>query len=320
MKGKNLLLTIIAFISYGLLNAQQIDPDQVKCYLKFDDNLNNSATSSTTFTQTVGDDISYQTGKFGNAGYFDNMAVVSSGINFNPVNNFSLVAWLNHEQLSSVVDAQTWVHQKDVDGQNPGRIHMEVLVEDYLGSFTDGMRCDDVTAITANTWYHCAIVKDAAAGKRYIYVNGVLVNEINGGTESNTGEIVIGSRKNENSYFVQKGLMDELLLTGEVLDAKDINYIMTNGVQAAMKTTHIQETKECTFSTYYKDGSICIFSKTAFENSKYTIYNMNGQCVTEGEINSETNSVSIPLELNNGMYIISVTNGQNISSSKFIKQ
>ena len=318
MKSKNLLLTITAFICFGVLNAQQINPDQIKCYLKFDDNLDNSSLSTTTFSQTVGDAITYQTGKFGNAGYFNNMAIVSSGIDFNPVNSFSLAAWVNHEQLSSIVEAQTWVHQKDVSGQNPGRIHMEVLVEDYLGSYTDGLRCDDVTAITKNTWYHCAVVKDAIAGKRYIYVNGIKVNEINGGTESNTGEIVLGARKNESDFYVHGGLMDELLLTNEVLDANDINYIMTNGVQGAITSTDIITTKEQKLTNYIKDGSIYLSSETVFKNSTYAIYSINGQCITDGKINS--NSVILPLDLTKGMYIITVTSGKNTFNSKFIIQ
>lgn len=115
MKLKNLLF-IVLVLSVSMAEAQQINSEEIMCYLKFDNNLDNSSSSGATFSQTVGNTLTYNDGKFGQAGYFNDIAVVSSGINFNPVNSFSLMAWVRMDQLSSNVDAQTWVHQKDVDG------------------------------------------------------------------------------------------------------------------------------------------------------------------------------------------------------------
>ena len=318
MKFKNLLFIVaILMLSVSMMHAQQINKDDLMCYLKFDNNLDNTSSSGATFTQTVGNTLTYDNGKFGQAGYFNDMAVVSSGINFNPVNSFSLMAWVRMDQLSSIVDAQTWVHQKDVDGQNPGRIHMEVIVENYLGSFTDGIRCDDATAISANTWYHCAVVKDAAAGKRYIYVNGILVNEVNGGTESNTGEIVLGARKNESDFFVHGGLMDELLLTSEVLDVTAINSVMNDGVEAAMTSTSIEKVQllnDC----YYSGGQVYLSFNTDVSDVTYALYDIVGKCIDKKDISSKTVTNGIPMNLKKGVYIIKVSTNKGSASTKFM--
>ncbi|MCU4164405.1 LamG-like jellyroll fold domain-containing protein [Carboxylicivirga caseinilyticus] len=313
MNVRRLLFSSILFLTtIPFLNAQQISTEQIKCYLKFDNNLDNSSTSGATFSQTVGNDLTYDTGKFGEAGYFNDMAVVSSGIDFNPVNSFTLMAWVQMDQLSF---AQTWVHQKDVSGQNFGRIHMEVLDANVLGSFTDGIRCDDNTAISAGTWYHCAVVKDASAGKRYIYVNGILVNEVNGGNESNTGEIVLGARKNETEYFVKGGLMDELLLTYEVLDATTINSIMNDGVAAAMTSTSIKK-MPLQANNYYSNGQIHLSFSGDVSAASYAIYDVTGKCLLEDNISTKTNS--IPVNLRKGLYILKVSSEEGVVSSKFM--
>nr|WP_321408464.1 LamG-like jellyroll fold domain-containing protein [uncultured Carboxylicivirga sp.] len=317
MNGKILLVVMICLISLNVINAQLIDKDQINCYLKFDNNLDNSSSSNATFSQTIGTSISYGTGKFGQAGYFSDVALVSSGINFNPYDGFTMIAWLNMDQLSSVAGAQTWVHQKDVAGQNPGRIHMEVLAEDYLGSFTDGVRGDDVTPILANTWYHFAVVKDASAGKRYIYVNGVLVNEVNGGIESNTGEIVLGARKNETDLMVKGGLMDEFLLTSQVLDITAINSIMNDGVEAAMTSTLINK-YPVSEKNYYNDGILHISFSQPVSQVKYSIYDISGKCFVDELINIESSTYEMPLQLKKGIYILKVTSPEGIISNKFI--
>ncbi len=214
-----------------------IDASKVKCYLKFDDNLDNSSSSGATFSKTSGNDITYAVGKIGDAGYFNNNAVVSSGIDLNTNEGFSLTAWISLDNLSSLLGGgQTWIHQKDVNGESVGRILLEVLDSDLLGSYTDGIRCDGTSAISTKTWYHVALVKDATNGTTTIYINDSKITSVSSGTESNTGEIVVGSRKDESSYPVQGGYMDDFLLTSEVLTAEQIHTIYQKGVEYAINT------------------------------------------------------------------------------------
>ncbi|MFB6342767.1 LamG-like jellyroll fold domain-containing protein [Saccharicrinis sp. FJH62] len=256
MKLKSLLFLLGALLSVHFASAQQIDPAQVKTYLKFDDNLDDSSDNGVNFSKTAGtNDLTYVAGKFGKAGYFDSIAVVSSGLDFNPQNSFTIAAWVTLSDPSSA-EEQTWIHQKDAGGMSPGRIHMELWrTNTSWGSFTDGQRLDDSQAITAGEWYFVANVKDAVAGKRYLYVNGVKVNELDAGTESNNGQLVLGARKTENEGFIQKSMMDELLITGEVLDETDLAYIMANGVAKAMEVPVIESNLSLKHSYTFEDGT-----------------------------------------------------------------
>ncbi len=258
MKKLNLVLIILLLTCFRVSYSQTIDPDKIKCYLKFEDNLDNSSSSGATFSQTNGDDITYATGKIGDAGYFNNIAVVSSGINLNTHDGFSLTAWVSLENLSSTLAAgQTWIHQKDVDEESAGRILLEALDNDYIGTFSDGIRCDDAsTKITTNTWYFVALVKDATEAITSLYINGNLVTTVTSGTDSNTGEIVLGSRKDESSYPVQGGYMDDFLLTSEVLTKNQINLIYENGVEYALNNTVDVSYKVFDGLLNYPDGDL----------------------------------------------------------------
>ncbi|PWD98514.1 LamG-like jellyroll fold domain-containing protein [Marinilabilia rubra] len=320
---KNLLLLLFAFsLSLGVGFSQQIDPSLVISYLDFEGDLEDGSSTAVAYNQTQGDPMTFSTGQFGNAGVFSNMAVVSSGLGFNSFYSFSIAAWINHSELSSVLDrAQTWIHQKDVAGENPGRVHLEVLkVGDRIGTFTSGIRNDAEDAIVADTWYHVTSVFDANEGELYLYVDGVLVSTGSvPSPESNTGEIVVGAGKGEGGAYAM-GMMDDFLITSEVLDAADIDFIMTNGVAAAMSSgTSVHNMAEAgKLDAWYHEGVLNLRTDDDFGNkAQLAVYSMSGQLVKKTDwVSLSDNRFNI--DLKKGVYILKVSSETRINNVKFI--
>lgn len=319
---KNLLITIsvmYACITFG----QTLDTNQVLFYLPFEDNFENAVfNSETSFTAQPGNsDLTYAEGVFGQAGVFDFSPLLSEGLEFNPVNSFTLACWIN---LANDTLNQTIVHQQDVDGDAPGRIHLEAFPPEealVFGSFTSGLRNDGSDPVLGNTWYHVANVKDADAGMRYLYVNGVVAASAAAGTESNTGQLVIAARKNLAEQFAMHGMIDDMILTTEVLNEESINAIMDDGVASFFEEqgggTGIEIISTIDrFS--YNNGNIQLTASINLDGADFRIINMAGQTINIPTINTNNNEASLQVNLIRGVYILLVqTNGVH-STHKFL--
>jgi hypothetical protein len=331
MKKQLLFLGMVLFLSAPLLKAQSLDAAKVLFYLPFEDNYVDASASGATFLASTNaaatGTITYTTGKYGKAALFNLSPIVSQNLTFNPVNDFSVVAWISMSELPSVLGAgQTWIHQKDVTGMNPGRIHLEVLLVDYFGSFTSGIRCDDLTptgVISTNTWYHVAHVNDVTGGTRKFYVNGFLVATAAIGTESNNGQLVIGGPKQETGGALIKaggagngGTIDDLMMTSQVLDEATITKIMNDGVASILNATKINVAEGKILNTsYFNNGNLYFDINSDAKSAKLSVYNVSGQKVFEKNINTSEKSVNV--NLNKGVYILKVTADNSNSSSKF---
>jgi len=246
---KFLPLTFLFLLFSGFLSAQ-LDTSKICAYLPFEGGYSDASTSGVEIQPSSDPEatgtLQYGKGMYGQAGVFDLSPLVTSALNFRASQSFTISTWINMEKLPSEFNtAQWWIHQKD-GSDDPGRIHLEVTNYDpnSISTFTSGKRMSyedeqgNVVALQANTWYHVAHVKDVAAGKRYLYVNGDLVNTIAKGNEQNKEEWVIGGPKNESVDHMIRGgsRMDDLLITQQALEPSQISDIMNKGLIGCLGT------------------------------------------------------------------------------------
>ena len=213
-----------------------IDASQILVYMPFDSTYADESGNDHQFNLAKGDTL-FSAGKFGYAADFDSTTLVSVEDSlFNAGTGVTFAAWVYHEKTPTQKgSAHTWLHQRDKTGQNPGRIHLEVLGggSDAIGTFTSGLRNDASWAIDSMVWYHVANVIDTAAKMHYLYINGELAASTEmTKLENNWGEIVIGDRKQLNGPYAW-GKMDELLITDEALTQDQVLAIMNLGVEKA---------------------------------------------------------------------------------------
>lgn len=334
---RNLLLSVFFVIITSIAFAQ-FDATQILAYLPFEGNLSEASGKAVTFAEStnaaVTGTLTYEEGKFGQAASFDFRPIVSTGLGFQANGDFSITAWILMKELPSVINAgQTWIHQKDVADEAPGRIHLEVLKGDYIGSFTSGLRLDNTVVdgevvspvlIEKDVWYHVANVQDITEGTRKLYVNGVLVKtlvyseqeEAKQVPEINNGEFVIAGAKNETGApaIKQGSKLDDLLISKQVLSADLITSIMNNGVQSLIGGgTRVEETYNNKVKPYFLGGVLYLNNLNAQTVSNLEVFNMSGARV----FTTSENATSFNLELKNGIYVVKVktTNGF-VSTSK----
>jgi hypothetical protein len=316
MKSKLLLFVLFLITTIGVVHSQVVDPNLVKTFMKFDGNLDDSSNNPVTYSLNEGS-VTFAEGKFGQAGLFDAAVVQSAGLGFDPVESFTIATWINLTEVPTVRgQAHTWIHQLD-GGAAPGRIHMEVTMIDRIGSFTNGVRLDDTTSTAlANTWYHLAFVNNPAENTRTMYLDGVKKNEVEAGAESTNMEIYIGARKNLAVNHRAAGLMDELLITNQVLTEANINYIITNGVASAMQPSSVNDITAMNLRVYHWNGSLHAIFNSNLTNAEFAVYAITGQRVLDGVVNG--NQLTIDAPLNKGVYILNVNAGNVPYNSKFI--
>lgn len=172
-----------------------------------------------------------QSGKFGNAGFFNDTVSVNdrvtistpsgSKIRFDQTyNSFTLEAWAkpsvngtNGGQLISTRGSNSESYFTRIDGSNVPHFFI-----------SDGTNQPDATGGTApnNTWTHVTGVRDTATDTIYLYVNGILVNSVNDTTTStifNNTLTGIGNGTGGGNDFFD--------FTGTIDDARIYNYART---------------------------------------------------------------------------------------------
>jgi hypothetical protein len=330
MKVKHVLFFVLLIAAVGVVQSQVVDPTLVKTYMKFDGNIDDSSNNPVTYAHhTTSQGINYADGKFGQAGVFNMTAMLSEGLGFDPINPFTIAAWINMNQLPSERDnptvgqAMTWIHQLD-GGAAPGRIHLEVTNTNYIGNFSGGNpRLDNTDVIEVNTWYHVAIVNNPTSGFISLYIDGVKKNEVTAPTETTNTEVVLGGRKqvpidgnNDQLRFRAAGMMDELLITHQPLSEQDVNYIKTNGVASALQPSSARDIAANEFRAYHWNGSLNAHFGSELNNANYAVYSITGQRILDGVMNGNQLTVDAPLA--KGVYILNVNAGNNPFTAKFI--
>ncbi|WP_421897683.1 family 43 glycosylhydrolase [Marinoscillum sp.] len=222
----------ITIVIIGLLptRAQVLDDTKVIAFLPFENNINDNSDNSLDFSVGSGT-ASYTTGVYGKALSASNLQLISDDDSvFSAHQDFTLAVWVRLSSLPSVNNLnQVIMHQTDV-GPDPGRTHAEVLRDgDYPSSFAADDRISGTEAIEKNLWFHFAVTNDVSSDKRYLYVNGILLDSGDAVSEVNYGKITIAANKVGNLPL--DGRLDDFLLTSQVLSQEEIISIITHGVQ-----------------------------------------------------------------------------------------
>lgn len=323
---KRILFFLTLFFIGASLHAQ-LNPDDIILYLDFDDNLNDSSGNGIVFNESDNstNSITYEAGApftgSGSSGNFNESIYVSTTEGFfNHANSHTIAAWIYIDQLPSVAgNGFTILHQKDVAGQDPCRIHLEILQNgELISSLSTNVRVSDINAVQTGTWYHVASVvdktdSDPANHTHALYVNGVMVETLTSGTESNSGALVLGAFKNEiiNSFV---GNMDDFLITDQVLTVTEINDIMNNGVAAEILTTKDISAYDKSLKINISNGILTY--ESTLEITKAAIFNMAGQKVFQ-----VGNSKNINIQnLNAGGYILRLQSTNGVAAKKFVKR
>jgi hypothetical protein len=313
---KKIILLIITLIFTTFVHAQP-DLEKVRLYLPFDGNYNDASGKGVTLTESehinnVDGVITYAEGKFGQAIAFEGKPLITTGLNFTTGEDFTIAAWIYMEVLPTVTGGQTWIHQRDVEGQALGRIHLEVLLQDHIGTFTNGVRVDHFDGETpvpmeAKTWYHVANVHSVTANTRTLYVNGVAVNTVfyEVPIEINSGEFVIAGRKADGNAqkIKNNSRMDDLLITQEALSESLIQQIMGNGVASILGgATSVNEPFDLgnRFSAFYTQGIMHVNTGSSLLPSRVEVYSITGAKVFESSVSASSYNVQLP----RGIYIV----------------
>ena len=89
----------------------------------------------------------------------------------------------------------------------------------------------DGPAVPLNTWQHVAITYDSATQTRKMFIDGTEVLSANLGVSANVlRDIHIGSGQDDGLNFYWNGLIDDVIMFDEALDAAAINDVRLNSI------------------------------------------------------------------------------------------
>ncbi len=199
-------------------------------------------------------DISYN----GNNGHFMNGPARTAGgrfgyaIDFDGVNDYITVPYdnsLDIDPATGVLTMEAWLYPHQIGGgvyraflskRNPG-VATEVNYSLYLdqtdgaisfynGVFPAGFYISDVIP-PINEWSYIAVTLSAAEGVLRFYLNGVLVDSIEGASfgEITESELTIGVSRTPSGSRYYDGLIDDVRLTRRILSSNEIaaNYSLS---------------------------------------------------------------------------------------------
>ena len=241
MKTK-ILFTLSAIVfSAALSVAQTADVSQYLMYFPFEDNLTDASGKNVTLNPKVPASTvdTYQTGQFGKAALFNDKPYITANSTFDAGASFSMMMWVNFNSLSSAAGSPKLIHQED---QGPtstflaGR-PLQIATSNVTFNTSFGERViNSPSSPVVGTWTHIAVVMDKAAGTSVMYVDGVLVMTMDNSVgpnivadKTNNAQLSIGVQKASNTTGLLDGLVDDFVITSEVLDQATIANIIANG-------------------------------------------------------------------------------------------
>ncbi len=303
--------------------SDSLDYSKIRAYIPFDGNTNNVSQSKVIISPSTSMDatgrVTFTDGVFGQAGVFNLSPLVTNGLNFEASQDFTISGWINMAQLPSVLgENQRWIHQKD--GQDPGRIQLEILKNgDNISTYSGGVTSSHLDKngnpfpMTPDTWYHFASVQDTKSGKRNLYINGESVGMVEISGEVNNNEFVIGSAKHEERPTMIKsdGKMDDLLIIQQTLSKTAINKILNLGVMNLLSSV-VEKNKQFYYNPFYSYGVLYVNDVKNGDAPKVKVYNTRGMKVFE----SKNNTTAYPLQLTQGIYIVELSTKNHLETHK----
>jgi hypothetical protein len=144
--------------------------------------------------------------------------VVADGNAFDQSSGFTLSSWVRYRDYSS----RSCLFTKPVGG---GGSNSWALCTDAGGTpfFYSCETCDFLSAsqtIALDTWVHLAASFDGTT--KIIYVDGAMVNQVDGAVTFDASDIVIGGDNDGSFGFATDGLIDEIRIYDRALSSTEI--------------------------------------------------------------------------------------------------
>ncbi|WP_375383691.1 LamG-like jellyroll fold domain-containing protein [uncultured Microbacterium sp.] len=192
-------------------------------------------TSGNAHTLTLGDGAAWTPRADGSSLKLngDRQAATASVPELDTTGNFSVAAWVRMDALPSGGGYATIASADGLTGQSPFFLQYGDTLKGFAFSFPDGPRAVAVTTPELGSWHHLVGVRDAAAGKLKLYVDGVLAatESTRGGTLSD-GTIALGRGQwGGNPVDFLNGAIDDVHLFDKALTDAEVTALVTPPTQ-----------------------------------------------------------------------------------------
>jgi hypothetical protein len=156
----------------------------------------------------------------------DSARFVVNSLTLDPsTTDLTIQAWIRPEDINV---SQPFFSQKDGTGQ--GRTLLRLDTANEADTWLGGTSLSADTALGSGTFYHLVLTYDNTAGVVHFYLNGNSDStDISASAESASGSWVVGSHKDESSFF--DGIMDEMRVSSTLRSADwiEAEYLSQNG-------------------------------------------------------------------------------------------
>lgn len=133
--------------------------------------------------------------------------------------NFTAEAWVK----PTLVDGNAHIFVQQNDGAGNGRTFLAIGSANKFYTFLGGSALSGTTTVSANTWYHVAVIWDGAALR--LFVNGVEEASASASIVNANGTMILGTGK--SGVLPYQGVMDEVRFWTRALCKEELQNNMT---------------------------------------------------------------------------------------------
>jgi len=205
--------------------------------LDSDGGTTNNVPDTTTNNNGIASNVTYTTGKYGNAAVFNGSnSKIDTGIS-SLSSPFSVSMWINEDSLDSGMFFANWnstsadmYWQTTSDGRL--RISIDGFSEQFFGTAGD---------VTINTWHHIAVT--LGSGVYEVYLDGVsLGTSTTSVTTFSSGQnFMIGNSAKSSSPYPFDGLIDQVRIFNKAISAQDVGTLYNETSSTASNTNPLSE-------------------------------------------------------------------------------
>ncbi len=162
----------------------------------------------------------------------------TSALTYDPTDNFSIGIWFKHNTIATTEDYLVTKGDGTVQGY---KVWMDASgdmcfgIDDDTAWTPDDQACTSAIDYDDNNWHHVVAVKQGTTSIK-LYVDGVLVASDTAisatSTLANGGALNVGADSTPAAGTVWAGSVDELMITGEALNASQVRQMYSVGLSA----------------------------------------------------------------------------------------
>ena len=282
--------------------------------------LNNATTSipSNTYPGTA-NNITYATGKFGNAAVFNgsSSSIGISSSTINPANVYSLSMWVNFDNASAYTgffaNNTSAFRVGEISIMKPNATKLQVLSGGQAGTnLLDNLEAQPSSSFVNNTWYHIVVISDRSISNQRakVFVNGIECSYIHYGANQSSvstySDTKIGLA--DNQYF--PGKIDQVRIFNSSLPQPAITALYNETTTTAQSASVDYQLANPNSVAYYKMSD----ATDQFGNYNGTATNVNfnteGKFGFAGAFNGSSSKIVLPAStvgtiVSNGSFAIS---------------